>query len=57
MSMLAFILAALLIGLLVYRTTKKDGMSSNRALPLAALLLYFLLLGYFEMVVGAMMLV
>jgi len=47
MTILDFILAALPIGLLVYWMTKKDGMPSNRALPLAALLLYLLLLGYF----------
>lgn len=47
MNILDFILAALPIGLLVYWMTKKNGMPSNRALPLAALSLYLLLLEYF----------
>jgi len=47
MNLLDFILAALPIGLLVYWMTKKEGMPSNRALPLAALTLYLLLLAYF----------
>ncbi len=42
------LLAALPIALLVYWMTKKDNLSSNRALPLAALVLYGILLGYFR---------
>jgi len=41
------ILAALPVALLVFWMTKKRSMPSNRALPLAALVLYVLLLGYF----------
>ncbi len=42
------VFAALPIVLLVYWMTKKNSMSSNRALPLAALLLYGILLGWFR---------
>jgi lactate permease len=49
MAVLDFILAVLPIGLLVYWMTKRDGMASNRALPLAALLLYGILLVYFRL--------
>ncbi len=45
-AVLDFVLAALPIGLLVYWMTKKRGMASNRALPLAALGLYCLLLSF-----------
>ncbi|MEC5127257.1 L-lactate permease [Verrucomicrobiales bacterium BCK34] len=48
MNLLDFILAALPIGLLVYWMTKKKSMPSNWALPLAALFLYLLLSGYFD---------
>ena len=44
---LDFILAALPITLLVFLMTKRPSMSSNRALPLAALVLYVILLTYF----------
>lgn len=45
---LDFLLAALPIALLVYWMTKKRSMPSNRALPLAALLLYGILLVHFS---------
>jgi len=48
-EMLDLLAAALPIVLLVYWMTKKDGMPSNRALPLAALLLYGVLLGWFAL--------
>lgn len=47
MGVLDFIFAGLPIGLLIYWMTKRDGMASSRALPLAALLLYGILLLYF----------
>jgi lactate permease len=43
------IMAALPLGLLVFWMTKERALPSNRALPLAALVLYSLLLGYFRM--------
>lgn len=49
MTLLDFIIAALPIGLLVYWMTKKNGMAANRALPLAAVLLYGILLVYFRL--------
>jgi len=45
---LDLILAALPVVLLVFLMTKKRSMSSNRALPLAAVVLYVILLAYFE---------
>jgi len=42
------ILASLPIALLIYWMTKKEGMPSNRALPLSALVLYLLLIFYFR---------
>jgi lactate permease len=45
---LDLLLAALPIGLLVYWMTKKQSVPSNRALPLAALLLYAILLVHFS---------
>ena len=47
MPALDLILASLPVALLVFLMTKKRSMPSNRALPLAALVLYVLLLGYF----------
>jgi len=47
MPALDLLLAALPVALLVYWMTKKRSLPSNRALPLAALVLYALLLGYF----------
>jgi len=47
MPMLDLILASLPVALLVFWMTKKRAMPANRALPLAALVLYALLLGYF----------
>ncbi len=49
MGVIDFIFAGLPIGLLVYWMTKRNGMASNRALPLAALLLYGILLVYFRL--------
>jgi len=49
MHTLDLILAALPVVLLVYLMTKKQSVSSNRALPLAALVLYVILLTYFAM--------
>jgi len=46
-SALDLILAALPVALLVFWMTKKQSLSSNRALPLAALVLYVILLTYF----------
>lgn len=47
-SALDLIFAALPVVLLVILMTKKRSMSSNRALPLAALVLYVILLAYFR---------
>lgn len=47
MNFLDLLLAALPIALLVFWMTKKRSMPSNRALPLAALLLYLILLVHF----------
>lgn len=49
MPALDLILAALPVVLLIFWITKKRALPSNRALPLAALVLYALLLGYFAM--------
>ena len=49
MAVLDVILAALPIALLVYWMTKKQGMPSNRALPLAALVLYLIQLVHFPL--------
>jgi len=46
--MMDFFFAALPVVLLVYGMTRKKSLSSNHALPLAALLLYAILLGYFR---------
>jgi lactate permease len=48
MPALDLLFAALPIALLVFWMTKKNGMPSNRALPLAALLLYGTLLAWFR---------
>jgi len=48
MYALDLILAALPVALLVFLMTKKRSMSSNRALPLSALVLYVILLTYFR---------
>lgn len=47
-TLLDTFLAALPVGLLIFWMTKRPSMPSNRALPLAALLLYGLLLSYFR---------
>ncbi len=49
MDFVGFILAGLPIGLLVHWMTRRDGLPSSRALPLAALLLYAILLVYFRL--------
>jgi lactate permease len=49
MDFIDLFLAALPLGLLVFWMTKKNGMPSNRALPLAALLLYLILLVHFAL--------
>ncbi len=47
MSVFNFLFSALPVALLIILMTKKNSMPSNRALPLAALVLYVILLGYF----------
>lgn len=44
-----FFLTLLPIALLVFLMTKKNAISANRALPLSALLLYLILLGFFPL--------